>query len=311
MSKEELEVTDLNVEDESKDIEGNGVVSVDENSPIDEDAFVEKKRKRANVMSMILVCIGVLCIGIALYGLYGIYKEYKEADDIYKQVEDEFVQIHIPEEETTEIAGTEVEVPKGPWYELASVDLEGLQKKYPDVIGWIFFEDGSISYPVMQGDDNDYYLHTTYDGRESKSGSIFMETTHSSDFSNTHTIIYGHNMKNLSMFGSLKLYKTQAGYYDEHAYFQIFRGDEILRYQIFSYQDISVESFVYQEYFTSAKELSNRLLKTSYINPGLSISEDDKIITLSTCNGNDAKRFVVSAVLIEKYSLTDKTITEE
>lgn len=190
MNNDELKVTDLNTEDE-----------VEENA---------SPKKRTNVLSIILILIGVLCVGIALYGLYGIYKEYKEADDIYQEAEEEFVKIHIPEEITTEIDGTEVVVPKGPWYELATVDIKGLQKKYSDIVGWIFFEDGLISYPVMQADDNDKYLYTTYNGRESKAGSIFMETTHSGDFSDTHTIIYGHNMKNLSMFGRLKHYKTKA-----------------------------------------------------------------------------------------------------
>ena len=295
MSNEEIKVTDLNVEEEAGEVGENN-----------------SSKKPKNIVSILLILVGVLCVGIALYGLYGIYNDYKEADDIYSEAEEEFVQIHIPEaEQSTEIDGTEVVVPKGPWYELATVDLKGLQKKYSDIVGWILFEDGLISYPVMQADNNDKYLYTTYNGKESKSGSIFMETTHSGDFSDTHTIIYGHNMKNLSMFGRLKHYKTKAGYYNGHEYFQIFRGDEILRYQIFSYQDVPIDSFVYQEYFTSAKELSNRLLKTSYINPGLKIEDDDKIITLSTCTADDDHRFVVSAVLIEKYSLTEKTLIED
>ena len=267
-------------------------------------------KNKKNWMSNVLIGIGILCIGIALYGLYGIYQEYKEADDIYDKVEDEFVELHVPENVTTEVDGTEVELPKGPWYELASINLAGLQKKYPDIIGWIFFEDGLISYPVMQTTDNETYLHITYNGKESKAGSIFMEAVHNPDFSNTHTLIYGHNMNNLSMFGRLKHYKNK-GYYEGHEYFQIFRGDEILRYQIFAYQDVPIDSFVYLEHFTSAKELAKRLMKKSYINPGLQIEPEDKIITLSTCNGDSNYRFVVSAVLIEKYSLTDKMIIEE
>lgn len=287
MSKEELDVTDLNEENEV------------ENAAPEEMVAPETKKKKFNVVSLMLVLIGVVCIGISLYGLYGIYKEYKTAVDRYDSLEEEFVQVYVPpvvESETEE-------TPQVPWYQMISVDLSGLQKKYPDVVGWIFFEDGLISYPVMQADDNSKYLYSTYDGRESKSGSIFMETTHSADFSDTHTIIYGHNMKNLSMFGRLKHYKTQAGYYDNHKYFQIFRGNEILRYQIFAYEEVGVDSFVYQEHFTSARVLSNRLLANSMVNPGLKIEDDDKIITLSTCTADDDHRFVVSAVLIETYTI--------
>lgn len=282
MNKEELEVTDLS--DEEK---------------VEEVTETKKKKKKFNIVSLMLVLVGVICIGVSIYGLYGIYKEYKTAVDRYDNLEVEFVQIYVPSDDNS----VTEEEPQVPWYQLVSVDIEGLQKKYPDVVGWIFFEDGLISYPVMQTDDNSTYLYSTYDGRESKSGSIFMETTHSADFSDTHTIIYGHNMKNLSMFGRLKHYKTKAGYYDEHQYFQIFRGNEILRYQIFAYQDVPVDSFVYQEFFTSARVLSNRLLANSMVNPGLEIEDDDKIITLSTCTADDEHRFVVSAVLVETYTI--------
>ena len=266
-----------------------------------------EKKKKFNVMSWILTLVGVICIGVSVYGLYGIYKEYKTAIDRYAKLEEEFVQVYNSSDGNS-LAEEDLQIP---WYQLISVDLEGLQKKYPDIVGWIFFEDGLISYPVMQADDNDKYLYTTYDGKESKSGSIFMETTHSADFSDTHTIIYGHNMKNLSMFGRLKYYKTKSEYYDEHQYFQIFCGDEILRYQIFAYQEVGIDSFVYRESFTSARVLSNRLLANSMVNSGLNIEDDDKVITLSTCTVDDDHRFVVSAVLIEKYSLTDNVLIED
>lgn len=287
MNREEIEVTDLNLE------------NVENPEP-------NESKKKIDVRRVSLIAIGAICIGIALYGLYGIYKDYKTSDDVYEKAVEEFVQIKVP------VDGEEgTEAPQGPWYEIATVDIEGLQAKYSDVVGWILFEDGSISYPVVQGVDNDQYLHTTYDGKEAKAGSIFLESTHSSDFSNTHTIIYGHNMRNLSMFGRLKYYRTKEGYYEGREYIQIFREDEILRYQIFSYQEVPIDSFVYQEYFTSARELSDRLLQRSLVNPGLEIEDDDRIITLSTCTGDDDHRFVVSAVLIETYNLTENALVEE
>ena len=263
-------------------------------------------------------------IGIAGFGLYGIYQDYKVGDDIYSQAEDEFVQIHTPAseeepdvdtnevtEETTETESTEPEGPKGPWYEMATVNVAGLQAQYPDVVGWLFFEDGLISYPIMHSFSNDTYLYTAYNGTESIGGSIFVEATNSGDFSDTHTIIYGHNMKNLSMFGRLKHYRRSNGYYYDHQYFQIFRDNEILRYRIFAYQEVSVDSFVYNESFASGKELGNRLLQNSIVKPDITIPEDAKIITLSTCTADDDHRFVVSAVLVERYSLTDKSVVEE
>ena len=256
------------------------------------------------IMRVVLGIIGALCIGIAGYTLYGIYAEYKTEADHYNELEDEFVQI--PQE------GTDNNEPGTPkeWYELISVDVKGLQQKYKNVIGWIYFEDGLISYPIMQTNNNSTYLSKSYDEKAAKSGSIFMDMVNSADFTDVHTIIYGHNMNNLSMFGRLRYYRTQSGYYDDHKYFQVIRGDEILRYEIFAYRNVPVDSFIYQETFTSAANLGKSLLNKSMINKGHVIEDGDKIVTLSTCMGDDDYRFVVSAVLIEKYSLTEGQIID-
>ena len=300
MDEKKLEAIDLNIEEEEIQVE-------------------EVPKKKSNIMSTILLVVGFICMAISICGLYGIYREYKEAEDIYNEAENEFVQKYEPDEAITEVGtelgteeiGTEIEAPPVPWYQLAAVDLVGLKQQYTDIVGWIFFEDGLISYPVVQAEDNDKYLHTTYNGKDSKSGSIYVDAAHSGDFSDTHTIIYGHNMKNLSMFGRLKHYKTQAGYYLEHQYFQIFCGDEILRYQIFAYRDVEVDNIIYQENYTSGRVLSYELLRKSYVNPKLKIEDDDRIITLSTCTADDAHRFIVSAVLVERYNTVDGTVTVE
>lgn len=258
-------------------------------------------KKKIEWKNVVLVLAGIICIGVALNGLFGIYKDYKTSDDIYEKATEEFVEINLPDENSSEI----------PWYELIRVDISRMQEKNSDVVGWIFFEDGSISYPIVQGVDNDQYLHTTYDGIEAKAGSIFMEASDSSDFSDTHTLIYGHNMRNLSMFGKLKYYKTKEGYYDEHKYFQILKENEILRYQIFSYQEVPEDSYVYFENFTSAEELAKLLQPNSMINAKLDIMPEDKIITLSTCTAMDDERFIVSAVLVETYNLNGEKQTEE
>ncbi len=261
--------------------------------------------KNMDKQRVVLLAIGALCIGIALYSLFDIFADYKKSDDTYKQAEKDFVQIHVNTE------NSDPNAPKVPWYEMITVDVAGLKQVNPEVVGWIFFEDGAISYPVMHAADNDKYLYTTFDGQYAKAGSIFMEATHDPDFSETNTIIYGHNMKNLSMFSRLKYYKTKKNHYEGREYFQIYTENEILRYQIFAYKDIPADGFVYNEHFISAKEYARRMLEGSRINPNLNIEDDDKIVTLSTCTSDDDRRFVVSAVLIERYSLIDKVQIEE
>ena len=276
----------------------------------------QKTAKKWNLTSILCGVVGAICIGVAAHGLYGIYMDYKVGDDIYQEAEEEFVQVFIPtvDMETTEISTEEPEVPRGPWYELASVDIAGLKNKYPDVVGWILFENGMISYPIMHSYSNDTYLYTTYNGTESIGGSIFVEATHRGDFTDTHTLIYGHNMKNGSMFGKLHYYRRSNDFYENSEYNQyilIYQENEILRYRIFAYQDITVDSFVYKEFFSSGTELGNRLSQISKIKTDITVPEDGKIITLSTCTAGDENRFVVSAVLVERYDLINKTIIEE
>ena len=71
----------------------------------------------------------------------------------------------------------------------------------PDVVGWIYFENDDLSYPVLYSGDNDKYLRTTIDGSDATAGAIFIEGGNSPDFQDQNTIVYGHNMRNLSMFG--------------------------------------------------------------------------------------------------------------
>lgn len=248
--------------------------------------------KNMDKRRVLLLAIGVLCIGIAIYGLLDIFLDYKVSDDTYKNVEEEFVKIKFDKNK----------VNQGPWHDMISVDVDALQQNYPDVVGWIFFEDGDISYPVVQGENNDEYLRTTYDGRTAKAGSIFLEATHNPDFSDAFTLIYGHNMGNLSMFGRLKYYRADKEYYNGREYFQIHTKDEILRYKIFAFQHIEEDGFIFTEYFSSGADLYNRLKKESMRKLNVEVENPEKIVTLSTCTVDDKFRFIVSGVLIESYS---------
>lgn len=270
----------------------------------------EKSKVKLNWMSLVLLLLGIVCILVSGWGIFGIIDEYRTAVDKYNKLEEEFVHVNEPTESTeTQVEPTE-EDNTMKWYQMVTVDLEGMQRKYPDIAAWIFFENEDISYPVMKTSDNDKYLYRSYDGTESASGSIFIEATHDSNFTDMHTLIYGHNMYDLSMFARLRFYKTKEGYYENHKYFQIFSGNKIMRYQIFSCQEASVDSYIFQEQFASARVLSNKMLATSMINPGLYIGDKDKIITLSTCTADDEHRFVVSAVLVETYIITNDILIQ-
>jgi len=96
------------------------------------------------------------------------------------------------------------------------IDFDMLTEQNPDTVGWIYIDGTHINYPVVRGTDNRKYVTTLFDGRENQAGSIFMDWRSSPDLSDTHTIIYGHNMGDKSMFGDLTKYQKQE-YLDSHA----------------------------------------------------------------------------------------------
>lgn len=198
---------------------------------------------------------------------------------------------------------------EGPWTNQINVDIRSIMSKYPDVKGWLFFENEDISYPIVQGLSDDTYLRTSYDGQKTVAGSIFMESENAYDFSDPHTIIYGHNMRNNTMFGHLDNYMKHSGYYDYHKYFQIITTDTSgntvkYRYKIFSYGKTTASSKVYTV-CRSNDEVFGDVIQ--YIQSGalkltdVPVYQTDQVITLSTCSGKN-NRVYVSAVKIDSYS---------
>lgn len=174
--------------------------------------------------------------------------------------------------------------------------LRELMEENENVIGWIAFDNMDLSYPIMQGTDNTYYLKHTYSGEENSAGSIFMEAGNHPDFNDCHTIIYGHNMKNLSMFGRLKKYKTEE-FYEEHQYFTIYTDEEVYRYRIFAYYDIPEDGDIYTIGYSADDEFGkfiDKMKRRSYYDTGVEVTKDDKIVTLSTCS-TTGNRFVINA----------------
>ena len=170
----------------------------------------------------------------------------------------------------------------------------------PEVIGWIWLPGTEISYPVMHTSDNETYLHTAWDGTENVAGSIFMETQSDPDFEAFNTIIYGHNMRNGSMFAALHGYK-EAEYWETHPYVYIVTPTHIYRYAIFSGYEAPIDSDTYRLYFKgdAQKQTALQFYVDSSVNESPVVpTESDCVLTLSTCTGTGTyeSRWVVQAV---------------
>jgi sortase B len=246
--------------------------------------------------------VGVVLIAVSGWNLYRIFNDYHSSNKLYDKLSGKYVVV----QDATQQAGADGELA---WYEMASVDLAGVQTENSDVVGWLFFENEDISYPILFSGDDSSYIRTALDGTPATAGCIFMEGANTPDFEDSHTIIYGHNMRNLSMFGKLKYYKEQDDYYENHMYFQIVTEDVIYRYQIFAYEDVAADSFVYEVPFAPNADFASflsQIYAASDRDTGVAATEDDKIITLSTCS-SDNDRFVVHALRVDSHRIGEES----
>ena len=196
---------------------------------------------------------------------------------------------------------------------LRNMDFTALREVNSDVLGWILIPGTNVSYPLVQGADNDYYLNRTWKKTRSSVGSIFMECRNSRDLSDFNTIIYGHRMNNRSMFGTLSRYDSQD-YWAQHPFVYITDDNGSHRYEIFAAYEVSVEGDTYRLGFSSDQSKQAFIdfcVEQSVIETGLVPTVYDRVLTLSTCTGNGhATRWVVQAVLrgeAPSDSVTDST----
>lgn len=192
---------------------------------------------------------------------------------------------------------------------LWDVDLAGLRQTNPDVLGWISIPGTRLDYPFLQGKDNQYYLNHTWQGKRNAAGSVFLECEVSTDFSDFNTIIYAHNMKNGSMFGSLRQYRTQS-HYQANPYIYIIDDSGLRRYEIFAAFEAEVVSYTYRlDVDTPEKKLAflDYSAQHSVLETDIVPTVEDSVITLSTCTGNGYDhRWVVQGVLTGVFTAPEQ-----
>ena len=243
---------------------------------------------------IILCCI---FLAIAIYAAYNIIKiqsEYKKSVDAYKKLDN-----YTMEQTISETSGESEEEPvkEKPYPE---VDFAGLKSVNSDVIGWIYVPDTEINYPIVHTSDNDYYLDHLVDRTQNPAGAIFLDTRNPSDFSDLHSIIYGHHMKNGSMFAALKGYKKQD-FFDGHKTGYLITQDAAYSIDFFAGHVANVEENAWQLDFDDAADFDNwikSLKEISAFKSDIEPQYGDRVFTLSTCSYEfDDARFVLSGKL--------------
>ncbi len=181
-----------------------------------------------------------------------------------------------------------------------TVDFEALQAINPDIVAWIFMEGTNINYPVVQGDDNSEYLYRLADGTSNSAGSIFMDYRNRSDFIGRNTVLYGHHMKNETMFGAIVNYKEQS-FYEKHPACLLLTPEGNYTLEFFAGYVANLNSDAWKLEFESDEEYGAWLewaVAKSTFQSKICPTAQDRVMTLSTCSYEyDDARYVLLGIL--------------
>lgn len=268
----------------------------------------EKKAKRKkHIVSNIALVIAATVFLYSAYQLVIIFMEYNKGEQEYKEILDEVI-TEVPETDNQESQQPQVtpeEPEKRTEHKVLKVDFKKLQSTNPDTVAWISFDEpAKINYPVVWANDNDKYLKSTFEGKKNASGAIFMDAVNSGDFSNANTFIYGHNMKNGSMFGQLRKYKNEA-FYREYPFFYIYMPDgREVKYQIFAVGIVEDASESYRKHYMDDADYLKYLQYIQSISKyktGVEVTAESDIVSLSTCtNVTETQRLLVHGVKVSE-----------
>lgn len=275
------------------------------------------------------IALGIACITLLVAGfmLLKTFREYKIAEDEYNElnqyvtsntaslsktslsdVSDLLIEEVVEETPEEEEAYHFIDNPNRDDFPDLEVDLEGLRAINPQVVGWLYVGSVGISYPVVQDpsdENNEYYLHHTLEGKENSSGSIFMDWEVDPDLTSWNTFIYGHNMKNGSMFGSLKKIINNKKLYEQDPYIYFFKDDGIYRYKIYSFYLDTPDTKMYYTCDTlkEYRAYVRTAVEKSSVECDTEINEKINSMTLVTCSGSGAgkKRFFVHGAVQDRY----------
>lgn len=228
------------------------------------------KRMINNIL--LIICIFIFCI--STWKLYGYYRSYKKAKDTYSKIAKENVKISKNERK---------------------IDFKKLKSQNQDIAGWIYIRGTTIDYPIVQGKDNEEYLHQDFNKKKSSSGTIFLDNNCKKDFTSDNNIIYGHHMKNGTMFAQLLKFREKS-FLKKHNEIMIFTPDRTIHLKVISAyaqkaQNKIPVTFANDEqkkaYIKKIESMSEQTIKTSRIN-------DSHIYTFVTCSyeGEDNRTYV-------------------
>lgn len=241
-----------------------------------------RRLKKGVIIILVIICL----IGI-IYSSYNIIKwklDVNNNKEVKRNI-DKKIKIKIDKDDTK-----------------YKIDFNSLKEINPDTIGYINVNNTNIAYVVVKGDNNKYYLKHNFEKEYNIAGWIFADYHNKFDESDKNIVIYGHNTKDGSMFGTLEKVITKEWYENKDNYdIVLVTENATYNYQVFSTYSIKPEDYyIKTEFNNDFYEFINRLKNRSIYDYNVEVNENDKILTLSSCTGSGEGRVVLHAKLINK-----------
>jgi sortase, srtB family len=234
------------------------------------------KRLISTALSILLLCVFLF----SAYKIYSYFREERESSYLTNSLIDEAVS-----EQTASLPSDSENKPNAKERPPITVDFNALWETNQDIIAWIYCEDTPINYPIVQSDDNSYYLRRLLDGSYNVAGTLFLDYRCKADFTDCNSIIYGHNMKNDTMFGTLPEY-TEQSYYEAHPVMWLLTPEQNYKVELFAGFVTPSDSESYDiVYDRKDREqyIEEALLKSTFT-ADVETERIERIITLSTCS---------------------------
>lgn len=253
-----------------------------------------------NKLWLIVLIVSLAAVVVSGINVFRLSREYQKGINEYQQLES---YASVKEEAPVQEESTEAEETEEKSLIPVSVDIQydELKKINEDFAGWLYYEPLDISYPIVRGNDNDYYTHYTFEGEKNSSGAIFMDFLNKTDYSDYNTIVYGHNMRNGTMFGSLKKMLNDSSIQEENPNFYVFTEDEAYMYEIFAVYLTQADSRTYDLIRNEEEQQGflDYVDETAAWRSDKVVSASDKVMTLSTCHGlHSNNRTIILGVLV-------------
>lgn len=226
----------------------------------------KKSRAGRIAMDVIIGCLAVIVL-FSGWKVWTIMHEYHKDQQVYENISE------------TARAGNEADEP--------GIDFEALKAVNPDIVAWLRCEGTVIDYPVVQGSDNEKYLHTLFDGSSGGCGTLFVEAVTEEPFRQFNTIVYGHHMRDGTMFASLEDFKDPE-FTEEHPEMELITPEGSNHMQIWAFVNQPADSDIYATNFHEEKDREAYINlirdKAEYLTDiDDEISADNRIVILSTC----------------------------